>query len=255
MVASILAALAAAGVVAIAALLYRRRGLGTEDHEPSGATAGHAGSMLSALFLLSFAIAIVVPWTAADVARQNTYAESQAVVEAHWTAGRLPAPVGPQVQSELREYVRFVLDREWPLMAHGRLADEGGARIDRLRAQIVAFKTEDTDEQEAKGVLLDQVRGLAEARRVRGADAKSRPPAGLLAMTVLTGVVVTIFPFMAGARPRGPAVVPLVVMAALLGIGVYMVFDIVSVFEGGLAVGPDAFDSALAELQRIPGGG
>ncbi|MEV5408239.1 hypothetical protein AB0K60_05245 [Thermopolyspora sp. NPDC052614] len=254
MVASILAALAAAGVVAIAALVYRRRGLGTEDHEPSGATAGHAGAMLSALFLLSFAIAIVVPWTAADVARQNTYTEGQAVVEAHWAAARLPAPLGPQVQSELREYVRFVLNRDWPLMVKGELDPEGGARIDRLRTQVAAFKTEDTDEQEAKGAVLEQVRGVAEARRVREADAKARPPAALLAMTVLTGVVVTVFPFMAGARPRGPAVVPLVVMAALLGIGVYMVFDIVSVFDGGLAVGPDAFTSALTELQRISGG-
>jgi hypothetical protein len=255
MVASIVAAIAAAGVVAVAAFLYRKRGLGADDHEPSGATSGHAGSMLSALFLLSFAIAIVVPWTASDVARQNTYTESQAAVDAHWAAARLPAPLGPQVQTELRDYVRFVLDTEWPMLAHGRLAEEGWQRVARVREQVSAFTTDDADQQEAKTLVLEHVRALSEARRVRGADAQSRPPAGLLALTVVTGLVVVVFPFMAGARPRGAAMVPLVVMAGLLGTGVYMVFDIVSVFDGGLAVEPEAFTSALTELQRVPAGG
>lgn len=255
MVASVLAALAAAGVVALAAVLYRRRGLGTDDPEPSGATSGHTGSMISALFLLCFAIAIVVPWTNADMARQNTYSESQALLEAHWAAGRLPEPVGAQVRSELEDYARFVVDGEWPLLKRGRLSEEGWARLDRVRGQVAAVKSEDADVQEAKAVVLEQLRGLSEARRVRGADAQARPPAGLLLMTVLTGVLVAAFPFMAGARPRGAAVAPLVVMAGLLGVGTYIIFDIVSVFDGGLAVGPDAFTSALQELQRIPGSG
>jgi hypothetical protein len=255
MVASVLAALAAAGVVALAAVMYRRRGLGADDPEPSGATSGHTGAMLSALFLLCLAIAIVVPWTAADVARQNTYAESEAVVEAHWAAGRLPAPVGAQVRSGLEEYARFVIDQEWPLLASGRLSDEGWARLDQVRTQVASVRSEDTDVQEAKAVVLEQLRNLSEARRLRGADARTRPPAALLVMTVLTGVLVAAFPFMAGARPTGAAIVPLVVMAGLLGVGIYFVFDIVNVFDGGLGVRPDAFASALEELRRIPGGG
>jgi hypothetical protein len=39
-----------------------------------------------------FAIGLIVPWTANDSARQNTYAEAQAIVEAFWQADRLPAP-------------------------------------------------------------------------------------------------------------------------------------------------------------------
>ncbi len=55
-----------------------------DDPDPDGPTAAHTGAMLSALFLLAFAIAIVVPWTTADAARSNTYAESHAVSEAYW---------------------------------------------------------------------------------------------------------------------------------------------------------------------------
>src|SRR3954469_10677246 len=124
MLVSILMAVVAGGVGAIAALLFRTLGHDTDDRKPDGATAGHAGSMLSALFLLAFAIAIVVPWTTADSARENTYAESQAIVDAYWSTAALPTPINRQVQTELRDYVRFVLDREWRMMAGGRLSLE-----------------------------------------------------------------------------------------------------------------------------------
>src|SRR5262245_48337963 len=102
MLISVFAAVAAVGAVVTAALLFRRSGRISDDRDPSGITATHAGAMLSALFLLVFAIAIVVPWTTADAARQNTYAESQAIVDAYWSASALSPPAGRQVQADLR---------------------------------------------------------------------------------------------------------------------------------------------------------
>ncbi|HEY9524129.1 MAG TPA: hypothetical protein VIR33_12880 [Thermopolyspora sp.] len=249
----ILAIGAAIAVVIIAAVLFRRLGRDVEDRDPSGVTAGHAGSMLSALFLLAFAIAIVVPWTSADSARQNTYTESQAIVDAYWSSTGLPAAEGQQLQGELRDYVRFVLDREWRLMADGRLSLEGWSRLDTMRAQLMALKVTGAL-ADARDAALEKIRDISTARRQRAADAMAEPPPALLLMTVLTGLAVTIFPFLAGARPRGLTVVPLVLMAALLGVGIYMAFDIAHVFAGGLAVKPDAFTAALQEFQRVPGG-
>ena len=256
----ILAIGAAIAVVIIAAVLFRRLGRDVEDRDPSGVTAGHAGSMLTqiglgytVLFLLAFAIAIVVPWTSADSARQNTYTESQAIVDAYWSSTGLPAAEGQQLQGELRDYVRFVLDREWRLMADGRLSLEGWSRLDTMRAQLMALKVTGAL-ADARDAALEKIRDISTARRQRAADAMAEPPPALLLMTVLTGLAVTIFPFLAGARPRGLTVVPLVLMAALLGVGIYMAFDIAHVFAGGLAVKPDAFTAALQEFQRVPGG-
>ena len=86
-------------------------------------------------------------------------------------------------------------------------------------------------------------------------DVRATPPAGLLAITVATGIVVVLLPFLAGARPRGLTLVPLLLMAALLAAGTYLTIDISHVFKGALAVGPDAFTSLHTELQRIAGGG
>jgi hypothetical protein len=252
MLISILAAAAAVGVVITAALLFRRAERGAEDRGPDGATATHAGAMLSALFLLVFAIAIVVPWTTNDAARQNTYTESQAVVDAYWDASALPAPFGGQAQADLRGYVQYLTGTEWRLMAAGHLGDEGWRRLDVLRDRVMAFKATTDQQKDDRTAMLEQIQAISAARSQRAMDAKARPPVGVLYMGVLTGIVVLVFPFLAGARPRGMAVAPLAVMAALLGVGLYLTFDISHVFSGALRVKPDAFISAQQMFPQIP---
>ncbi|GAA0389163.1 hypothetical protein GCM10009530_45330 [Microbispora corallina] len=250
----VLAVVAAVGLVALAAFLFRMFDHGTDDRDPRGMSAGHAGSMLSSLFLLVFAIAVVVPWATADSARQNTYAESQALVETYWAAGGLPSPDGAQVQDELRDYTRYVIGKEWPAMAGGALSTEGTTRLESMRTRVAALQPAGDDAREARSAVLDRMADLFSARRQRAADARTSPPPGVLLLTIVTGVVVVLYPFIAGARPRGAALLPMTLMAGLLAIGVYLAFDIAHPFSGGLAVRPDAFVNALDEFQRIPEG-
>ncbi|MFC5746613.1 hypothetical protein [Actinomadura rugatobispora] len=248
----LLAAVCAVGVVLIAGRLVRR---GRDDRAPDGPTSGHAGSMISALFLLAFAVAIVVPWAATDSARLNTYSEAQAVTEAYWSAERLPAGPRDSARAGLRDYVRFVRDEEWRQMAEGRLSPGGWTRLDAVRRQIITLRAPDDDEyKDARNAFLEQVTAISAARHQRAMDARTTPPPGLLVITALTGLLVVAFPFLAGARPRGMTIVPLALMAGLLAIGIYLAIDISHAFTGALAVRPDAFTGALAEIDRISGG-
>jgi hypothetical protein len=252
MLVSFLAVVAAVGVVILAARLFTKWGHGSDDREHDGTTSKHTGAMLSALFLMAFAIAIVVPWTTADAARQNTHAESQAVVGAYWSAAELPAPVGPRVQAGMREYVQFVIGDEWSDMKHGRLDPAGWSRLDALRTEVINLRVRGNQAEDARTAVLDQFQAISSARGQRALDAKTRPPSALLYLTALTGLMTVIFPFLVGARPRGMTMIPLGVMAALLGLGVYLSFDVSHVFSGGLRVRPDAFSAAQQEFQRIP---
>jgi Protein of unknown function (DUF4239) len=249
---SILAAVAAILLVVVAARLFHRSGKGKVDDDPDGVTAGHSGAMLSALFLLVFAIAIIVPWSDSDSARQNTYAESQALTEAYWIAGGLPAPQSTAIRTGLRDYTGFVADKEWSVMAHGRLSNTGWAKLDTLRENVSTMQFTNSNDQTTQGDVLDQLTNAFQARRQRAADAKTSLPAAVLFFTVLTGIVMILFPLLTGARPRGMTLVPLIVMSGLLGISVYLVFNIDHTFSGDLRVKPDAFRSALQEYQRIP---
>lgn len=255
MLVSSLAVVAAVGVVAMAAVLFAKWGRGSDDRANDGTTAKHTGAMLSALFLMAFAIAIVVPWTTADAARQNTHAESDAIVGAYWAAAEIPAPLGPRVQAGLRDYVSFVVGREWEVMRRDRLDPAGWSRLDALRAEVVRMRATTAQAEDARTALLGQFQAISSARGQRALDAAARPPVALLYLTALTGLTTAVFPYLVGARPRGTTMIPLGVMAALLGFGVYLTFDISHAFRGGLRVGPEAFRVAQQEFQRIPASG
>ena len=84
------AAIAAIALVVVVDVVAARLGRGKIDSAPDGISGSHAGAMIKSLFLMAFAIGIVVPWTTNDTARQNTYAEAQAIVEAYLQNYRLP---------------------------------------------------------------------------------------------------------------------------------------------------------------------
>ena len=225
---------------------------GWVDEKPDGPTAGHAGGMLSALFLLIFAIAIIIPWTVADSARQNTQVESQALVEAYWAAGDLPTADAGTVRAGLRDYTRFVADTEWTSLARGHLDDAGWTKLDALRASADGFTYTNKDHKAAQDRIETQLQSIYEARRQRAVDAQAGLPVGVLWLTVVTGIIIAVFPFLAGARPRGIVWLPWAVMVGCLMIGVFLVFAIDQAFSGPLGVGPDAYRNALQEFARIP---
>lgn len=251
MFAYVVAAACAVAVVVVASLVVRRLRSTSDDNDPGGPTVAHAGSIISALFLIAFAIAIVVPWTTADAARLNTYSETQAIAEASWAAANFPTPAAQTVQAGLRDYAQFVRTTEWPLMAHGRLASEGWSRLEEMRRGVSALALDGDQAKDAQDAVLGHLSEISAARRQRAMDAAASPPPGLIVITVLTGLAVIVLPLLGGARPRGWALAPLTLMAGLLGVGIFLTMDISHVFAGALAVQPDAFANVLPELQRI----
>ncbi|WP_106397802.1 bestrophin-like domain [Actinocorallia populi] len=222
------------------------------DTEPDGPTSSHAGAMFSALFLLVFAIAIIVPWTVADSARQNTYAEAQALTEAYWNAGDLPADSAMATREALREYTRFVTEREWRLLARGELAEAGWARLNSLRADLGMLEPRSKDEKDSLAAVEAQLEQVYAARRQRAVDAQASLPPGVLWLTVLTAGLVLAFPLLAGARPRGPVRFTYLLLAGSVAVGVYLVFAINHTFTGPLGVDASAFESAWREFRQIP---
>jgi hypothetical protein len=222
------------------------------DEAADGPIASHAGGMISALFLLIFAIAVIVPWTVADSARQNTYTEAGALEEAAWAARGLPPSEDTATQLALRGYATFVTATEWREMRRGQLDPKGWQRLDELRGRLVRLDLKDDNQASARDAVVAQLATVYAARRQRAVDARATLPSGVLALTVVTAIFVMLFPLLAGARPRGWVWVAYGMLGISLAVGVYLVFAIDHTFSGPLGVGPKAFMTALTDLARVP---
>ena len=247
----VLAAVAAVALVVTVDAVSTRFGRGKVDEAPDGVTGSHGGAMIKSLFLMAFAIGLIVPWTTNDSARQNTYAEAQAIIEAYWQANRLPAAEAATVHNDLRNYTNFVISDEWPVMARGELSQQGWTMLDNMRGSLMSLDYSDTFSSDADTAVLDQVSDIYAARRQRAVDVDGSLPDAVIVFAVITGVLVIIYPFLVGVRPRGKAIAPILLTAALIGAGLFLIIDNNHTFSGGIAVKPDAFQSALQEMQRI----
>lgn len=247
----ILAALAAIALVVIVDVIAAKAGRGKLDTAPDGVSGSHGGAMIKSLFLMAFAIGLIVPWTTNDTARQNTYAEAQAVVEAYWQANRLPGAEAATVHRNLANYTSFVIHDEWPVMASGQLSQQGWTMLDSLRGNLMSVDYTNKPADDADSAVLSQISDVYAARRQRAVDAAASLPEAVIVFSVITGLLVILYPFLAGVRPHGKALIPIVLTSALIGAGLYLVIDNNHTFSGGIAVQPEAFQSALAEMQRI----
>jgi Protein of unknown function (DUF4239) len=247
----VLAAVAAVALVVIVDVASSRLGRGKVDEAPDGVAGSHGGAMIKSLFLMAFAIGLIVPWTTNDSARQNTYAEAQAVIEAYWQANRLPATEAATVHNDLRNYTSFVIDDEWPVMAGGELSQQGWTMLDGMRGSLMSLDYSDKFSADADTAVLNQVSDIYAARRQRAVDVDASLPDAVIVFAVITGLLVIIYPFLVGVRPRGKAIAPILLTAALIGAGLFLIIDNNHTFSGGIAVKPEAFQSALLEMQRI----
>lgn len=248
---TVFAAIVAILLVSITAYLHHKYDKGKRDAHPDGPSVGHTRSTLTSLFLLVFAIGIIVPWTGANAARDNAQAEAQALTEAYWSVGMLPADVAAKVRAGLRDYTAFVADKEWPVMASGKLSDTGWDKLDAVRSQLAAYRFPDQEEQIIQADVLGQLRVAYQTRHQRAADAATTLPTAVLVFTVLTGILMIAFPYLSGARPHGMPLASFLIVTGLLAVGIFLVFYDDHTFAGGLAVKPDAFVNALHEYQRI----
>lgn len=246
-----LAALAAIALVGVGDVAATKLGRGKVDDKPDGLSGTHAGAMIKSLFLMAFAIGLIVPWTTNDTARQNTYAEAQAMVEAYWNANRLPATEAVAVHNGLRNYTNFVIHDEWPVMASGELSQQGWTMLDNLRGNLMSLNYAEKRYTDADTAVLTHISDVYAARRQRAVDAAATLPQAVIIFAVITGLLVILYPLLAGVRPHGKALIPIVLTAALIGAGMFLVIDNNHTFSGGIEVQPEAYQSALTEMQRI----
>src|SRR5437868_245847 len=225
MIAYMLVAICAVGVVLLAAKYTK----GAEDADPGGPTTGHAGPMISALFLIAFAIAIIVPWTSADSASANTYAESQAIAETYWSAGELPAAVGPKVRADLIAYVKQVQGPEWKQMIDdGTLTSEAWTSLENIRREVIAEVPKTDDERAVRSAVLDRVREDAAGRfqsRRHGAmgrcQSRRRGAMGARALLVIIGAALVV-PLGAPEAEAGPGITICVVVGVDVLVGLHL---------------------------------
>ncbi|MFC0532457.1 bestrophin-like domain [Phytohabitans kaempferiae] len=151
-------------------------------------------SLASMVFAIVAAFVFIDVWSGAEEARDATYAEAEAAQLVAWSASRMPESDRAEVVRLSRDYLREVIDQEWPRL--GEVGADQHVRGWQLVQDMHDVAARHSDEVEE---APEMVQSLLQARQERLALAGSRiGDATWFALLVgagLAGLPVFFFPF------------------------------------------------------------
>ena len=244
-----LCAFAIAGLLVVRRIVLPRLRIRHEDSEFSG-------SMLQAIMVFyGLAVALIA------VSVFETYSDVSAIVSREASelgalyrdASSYPEPTRQQLQTELHDYARYVIDTAWPAQRTGKVALQGIAMLNRFQATMTGFEPANEGQRALHAEALRAYNQLVEARSLRIDAAANTGLPGVLWVVVLLGAAIgltaTFFFKVEDVRLHA---VMVGLLAAFIGLVIFMILAFDRPFRGDLALEPDAYQQVYDVVMQDP---
>lgn len=239
-----LSVFAVVGLMLVRRIVLPRLELHREDGEFTGAM------MQSVMMFYGLAVALIA------VSVWQTYSDTQKVVSGEATAiavlyrnvSTYPEPHRGRLQTTLNDYTRFVIDEAWPKQRQGIIPYGGVGHMNRMQAQMAAFEPVSEAQKLRHAVAMAEFNRLLEARRLRLDAIHTRVPRimwGVVVVGALIGLTTSFFFRVGDVRLHYTLVV---LLAAFIGLVMFMILAFDRPFRGDLGLGPDSYQLVYEQL-------
>jgi hypothetical protein len=158
-------------------------------------------------------------------------------------------PVRTQLKAELREYTRYVIDKDWPAHRRGLVIMGGEHRLKAIRRSLFSFQPATTTQEAQRNEMLSYLDAMTVAREQRLSAVTASIP-GVLWYIVIIGAILTVI-FMWMLHMRLTSQILLVSVTALfLGMILFLIFAMDRPLREPVSVTPDAFQSVYDRVMK-----
>ena len=217
--------------------------------------AGFSGVMVQAILIfygLVVALITVNVWQNYLDVSEILSREATAIAIVYRDVTGYPEPTRSRAQTELREYIEYIIKEAWPHQNKGEVPRGGVELIDRLQATLFSFESTTEAQKALHAETLHAFDSMIEARRLRLDSVVGGLP-NLLWLAVIIGSVIslssTFFFKVEDARLHGILVFFLAVFVSLI---LTMIFVFDRPFRGVLGLEPDAYQLVYDQLMARP---
>jgi hypothetical protein len=199
---------------------------------------------------------VIVVWESYDTARDNVSLEAASLIPLYrLTYGMQPAP-GGELRTQIRDYIKAVIDDEWAIMKH-----QAGASLPARRA-IGAMDRHFADlDPETKALdalvnaeFLREKSTIVSYRNQRLLEATTGVPWVMWLGAVGGALITMMMGFMIYMKGVGPHLIMASLDGALIGLLLFIMVVFSHPFRGPMALGPHDFVLALQILDGVDKG-
>ncbi|MFI9550898.1 bestrophin-like domain [Nonomuraea endophytica] len=247
----VVVALVAAAIAGLAAYLADRAiapKVRQDFREGSGLVSGIIGT----LFAISVGLVVVASWNQVNSATQTSSTEASNLVDVYWYSRSLPEPQREKLRRLADEYTTTVIRHEWPLMAEQRTLSPAAWRsVEQLRAFFQTIEPTTSAASTRYGQAMSRIQAVLDARRTRAQMADTGVPPLLWIALAGCGLTVVVPAVVCGGPVRKVHITMAAVVGGLVGMVLFLVYQLDFPFSGGVTVSPAAFEQALDRFASI----
>jgi hypothetical protein len=203
--------------------------------------AGFTIAIVSVLYAVLLAFIAIATWESFSKSSDIVEDESDYAGGMYLDTQGLPPAVGQEIRDDLAEYVRVVIEEEWPVQRTGKTPEQGWKPLRDLATAIVAIHPQSLGESVIEAELLTSWNKLYLARSSRLSAVESHVPAVIWWIIFFGAVITTGYTYFFGSENLPMHMAMTATVAATLALVVVLILALDWPFRGDISVTPDPF--------------
>jgi hypothetical protein len=215
-----------------------RRYLGIERLKINNEVAGFKFAVVGVVYAVILGFATVVTWEKFRDAEAAVQEEAGAVTALDRLANGLEQPSAQKIQAQLHNYVRGVIDDDWPAMNDGHYSHKVTQELDGLYGAVIAHEMH-PGEQSIVSEMFYQLDQVTLARRARLGAAEGIIPSVIWGILIGGALVTVLFTFFFGSASLIAQVLMNGLLSCLVFVALWVIAEINFPFTGPVHVTPE----------------
>jgi len=209
------------------------------------------GAMVQAIMVfygLAVALIAVSVWQTYDNASSLASQEAAGLAAIYRDVSLYPEPHRSALQQDARDYLEFVMHDAWPLQAQGKPPLTPPELTKRIMRDFMSFEPSTDRQRLQHAETLQALNEAIKATRLR-VDAASAGLPGILWAVVIVGAMVSLAAaFFFRVKDARLHAILVVMLAAFMGLVIFMILALDRPFRGELGVRPDAYQVVYDQI-------
>lgn len=214
----------------------------------NGAIAGLLAALIG-IYAIAAGLTAVAVWGNTQDAGANVGKEAAAITVLFLDLGGYPQPIQNKARQDLVDYVRYVIDHEWPLHQRGEAPTSTLKVIEDAQRTVFAFEPATEGQKAVHALTLQAYNRVIEMRRLRlQAVGDTALPGALWVVVILLGVIAISSCFLLRLDSFALHATVTTLVAAPIALILYFIAVTDRPFQGGVSVSPEPYRVVLEHI-------
>lgn len=244
-------AIAIGAGISIAALLVIRKKLNWESFKENHEVGGFLFNALGLIYAVLIAFVVYATWEEYDSAKVYCENEANVLQDLFLDSEGLPESSQMAIKEKIVEYIRNVIEQDWPLLSVEQANPESRQTLLELCGLYTNMDSLNTDKQKIYFTeSLNKLNQITEFRRLRILSSQSHVPAVIWTVIIIGSLTSIGFSLFFGTRSLSVQASMTSLFAMTNAIVILMILALDHPFTGDIGITPEAFEQILEYLQN-----